>query len=85
MPRSVVDETRDAIRSARDAFDNRPRPRMEPKTRSELMLKTVDGIISRQSELAGLEALSSGATIRKASMIDVPLAIEHFRHFAELA
>ncbi len=84
VPVADVEDTRDAIKAARNAFDNGPWPRMEPKLRSEMMLKVVDGILARQNEIAEIESLGSGATIRKASMIDVPLAAEHFRYFAEL-
>ena len=85
VPAAGAEDARDAIKAARDAFDNGVWSRIEPRKRSELMLKVVDGLIAKQNELAELESLSSGATIRKSSMIDVPLAVEHFRYFAELA
>jgi len=85
VPAADVEDVRDAIKAARDAFDSGVWTRIEQKKRSELMLKVVDGIIAKQSELAEIESLTSGATIRKSSMIDLPLAIEHFRYFAELA
>lgn len=85
VPAAGVEDVREAIKAARDAFDSGVWTRLEPKKRSELMLKVVDGLIAKQNELAELESLSSGATIRKSSMIDTPLAVEHFRYFAELA
>ncbi len=85
VPAADVEDVRDAIKAARDAFDSGVWTRIEQKKRSELMLKVVDGIIAKQSELAEIESLISGATIRKSSMIDLPLAIDHFRYFAELA
>ncbi|MCL5277855.1 MAG: aldehyde dehydrogenase family protein [Deltaproteobacteria bacterium] len=85
VPASGVDDVRDAIKAARTTFDSGVWTRLEQKKRSELMLKVVDGLIAKQSELAELESLSSGATVRKSSMIDAPLAVEHFRYFAELA
>ncbi len=85
VPAAGVEDVRDAIKAARTAFDSGIWTRLEQKKRSELMLKVVDGLIAKQNELAELESLSSGATVRKSSMIDAPLAVEHFRYFAELA
>ncbi len=85
VPAAGVEDVKDAIKAARDTFDSGVWTRLEQKKRSELMLKVVDGLIAKQSELAEIESLSSGATVRKSSMIDAPLAVEHFRHFAELA
>ncbi len=85
VPAAGVEDVRDAVKAARTAFDSGVWTRLEQKKRSELMLKVVDGLIAKQTELAEIESMSSGATLRKASMIDTPLAVEHFRHFAELA
>jgi len=85
VPSGDVEDVREAIKAARRVFDSGVWSRLEQKKRSELMLKVVDGLIAKQSEFAELESLSSGATIRKSSMIDTPLAVEHFRYFAELA
>ncbi len=84
VPAAGVEDVRDAIKAARTTFDSGVWTKLEPKKRSELMLKVVDGLIAKQSELSELESLSSGATVRKSSMIDAPLAVEHFRYFAEL-
>ena len=85
VPAAGVEDVKDAIKAARDAFDSGVWSKIEQKKRSEIMLKVVDGLIEKQNELSELESLSSGATVRKSSMIDAPLAVEHFRHFAELA
>ncbi len=85
VPAADVEDVREAVKAARNAFDSGIWSRLEQKKRSELMLRVVDGLIAKQNELAELESLSSGATLRKSTMIDAPLAVEHFRHFAELA
>ena len=80
-----IDDTRLAIQAARDAFDDGYWPNMEPGERSRLLHAVVDAIEARQDEIAEAEMRDGGCTWRKAYLLDIPVGLIHFRHFAKLA
>jgi acyl-CoA reductase-like NAD-dependent aldehyde dehydrogenase len=80
-----IDDTRLAIQAARDAFDDGYWPNMEPGERSRLLHALVDAIEARQDEIAEAEMRDGGCTWRKAYLLDIPVGLIHFRHFAKLA
>jgi len=80
-----IEDTRLAIQAARDAFEDGYWRNMQPGERSRLLHKLVDAIEERQSEIADLEMQDSGCTWRKANLMDIPIGLIHFRHFAKLA
>ena len=80
-----AEDTRDAIRVARLAFDEGPWPQMAPGERSRIMHKIVDALQEHEEELADLEMNNGGCTWRKAHLMDIPVGLLHFRHFAKLA
>jgi aldehyde dehydrogenase (NAD+) len=57
---------------------------MNVKDRAKLLMRMVESLARRQDELARLESADSGATIRKTSMMDIPIGIEHFKALVEL-
>ena len=85
VARGNADDAADAILAARKAFDEGPWPQMSPGERSRLMHQLVDALEARQSEIADLEMSNGGCTWRKAYLMDIPVGILHFRHFAKLA
>lgn len=80
----IVD-TRLAIQAARAAFDDGYWAHMSPGERSRLLHAVVDAIEARQDEIADAEMRNSGCTWRKANLMDMPVGLIHFRHFAKLA
>jgi aldehyde dehydrogenase (NAD+) len=77
-------DARRAIEAARRAFDARTWSGMDPRERARILMKVVERLKERQDELAALESRDSGATIRKTSMMDIPIGIEHFKALVEL-
>jgi acyl-CoA reductase-like NAD-dependent aldehyde dehydrogenase len=80
-----IEDTRLAIHAARTAFDEGYWAGMGPGERSRLLHAVVDAIEARQDEIADAEMRNSGCTWRKANLMDMPVGIIHFRHFAKLA
>lgn len=80
-----VEDTGEAIRAARRAFDQGPWPRMAPTECSRIMHGLVDALEAHEAELADIEMNNGGCTWRKAHLMDIPVGLLHFRHFAKLA
>ena len=80
-----IEDTRLAIQAARTAFDDGFWPNMGPGERSRLLHQLVDAIEARQEEIAEAEMCNSGCTWRKSFLLDIPVGLIHFRHFAKLA
>ncbi len=80
-----VADTRRAIAAARTAFDAGGWADMPPGERSRLLHALVDAIEARQAEIADAEMCNAGCTWRKATLMDIPVGLIHFRHFAKLA
>ncbi len=80
-----IEDTRLAIKAAREAFDDGYWPNMSPGERSRLLHNLVDYIEARQEEIAEAEMRDGGCTWRKAYLLDIPVGLIHFRHFAKLA
>ncbi len=80
-----IEDTRLAIAAARNAFDDGYWANMAPGERSRLLHALVDAIEARQDEIAEAEMRDGGCTWRKAYLLDIPVGLIHFRHFAKLA
>jgi acyl-CoA reductase-like NAD-dependent aldehyde dehydrogenase len=78
-------DTRLAIQAARTAFDDGFWSSMPPGERSRRLHAIVDAIEARQAEIADIEMCNAGCTWRKANLMDIPVGLIHFRHFAKLA
>jgi len=74
-----------AVRAARTAFDSGPWPHTAPHERARILHVIADMMEEQSAELAELESRNLGVALRKSMFVDVPMAIEHFRTFAELA
>lgn len=70
-----------AVAAARKAL-NGPWSKMTPSQRGKLLNKIADLIESHAEELAQLEVLDNGKTIREASSGDIPLSVDLFRYYA---
>lgn len=85
MAAGTATDTERAIVAARTAFDRGPWPHTPPLERSRILSTIADLLEENTSEFAEVEARNLGAPLRKTLFTDVPMAIEHFRTFAELA
>jgi acyl-CoA reductase-like NAD-dependent aldehyde dehydrogenase len=84
VPVATKGDARRAIEAARKSFDSRVWSGMEVRERARILMRIVEKLKDRQEELAQLEAADAGATIRKTSMMDIPIGIEHFKALVEL-
>jgi acyl-CoA reductase-like NAD-dependent aldehyde dehydrogenase len=85
VARGGTEEADRAVEAARRSFDGGEWARMPAAERSRLMLAISDRMGERMDELAELESLQNGATIRQSLGFHVGFAISHFAYFAELA
>ena len=74
-----------AIEAARKAFDEGPWPKMSGKERAAKLREIAAKIGENAAELAELESLDGGGTIRKSQLADVPGAQASFEWFARMA
>ena len=74
-----------AVAAARRSFDRGEWREKTQQQRSEIMFQVARHLADVSGEWAMLESENGGSTIRKNSVADVPLAIEHFRSLAEQA
>jgi aldehyde dehydrogenase (NAD+) len=73
-----------AVAAARLAADEGPWPSMRPSERATIMIQIWDALVARQSEVAELESLDAGQTLRMATLFGVPYGNEFWRFLAEL-
>ncbi len=74
-----------AIEAARKAFDEGPWPKLSGSERAEKLRAIAQLINDNANELAELESLDSGGTIRKSQLADIPGAAQAFTWFAQMA
>jgi aldehyde dehydrogenase (NAD+) len=84
VARAGREDTQRAIAAARRAFDEGPWPRMSQAERAKILNQVADGLEKETQQLATLEAMDAGGTIRKTSG-DMAMATMQLRAFAEMA
>jgi aminomuconate-semialdehyde/2-hydroxymuconate-6-semialdehyde dehydrogenase len=72
-----------AVRAARRAFAEGPWPRMAVAERSRILNRIAEIILQRKEELARLETLDTGKSIRESLEVDIPRAAHNFQFFAD--
>ncbi|XP_070709739.1 mitochondrial 10-formyltetrahydrofolate dehydrogenase [Pempheris klunzingeri] len=78
---SVADVDR-AVAAAKEAYENGPWGRMNPRDRGSLLYKLADLMEEHQEELATIESIDSGAVYTLALKTHVGMSIQTFRYFA---
>ncbi|XP_065850189.1 aldehyde dehydrogenase family 2 member C4 isoform X1 [Euphorbia lathyris] len=74
-----------AVKSAREAFDYGPWPRMSGAARGRLMLKWAELIEQNIDELAALDTMDAGKLFTRGKAIDIPHAASMLRYYAGAA
>jgi len=85
VPRGAAADVDAAVRAAHDAFHARPWREMSVMTRAALLWKLADLIEANAAELAQLETLDNGKSIRESESIDIPGAALWFRYYSGAA
>jgi aldehyde dehydrogenase (NAD+) len=85
VPVGTKEDAKKAIEAARKSFDSCVWSNLKPKERAQRLMKAVELMSERESELAYLESQDAGATMRKTTLQDVPYSIEHFKNIIETA
>lgn len=78
---SVADVDR-AVSAAKEAFEDGPWGKMNPRDRGRLLYRLADLMEEHQEELATIEAIDSGAVYTLALKTHVGMSIQTFRYFA---
>ncbi len=73
-----------AIASAREAFDNGPWPKMTLAQRGIYLKKIAELIRKHAKELADLESINCGKTLKQSTFIDIPTAADCFEYFGNV-
>lgn len=74
-----------AVQSARTAFDTSEWATLPGRERSQILHAIVDALEARQDEIADADMRNGGCTWRKATLMDMPVGLLQFRHYANLA
>jgi aldehyde dehydrogenase (NAD+) len=74
-----------AVRAARDAFDDGPWPRMQPRERAVYMNRLVERLRAHNDELAQLGVLEIGSPITLSRGLHAGAPLAFFEYWAEMA
>ncbi|HVS28861.1 MAG TPA: aldehyde dehydrogenase family protein [Solirubrobacteraceae bacterium] len=85
VPKFNRDDARSAIASARETFDSGVWSELAPDERSRILMQVVDKFTEHEDELAELETLQAGMTIRATSTVVIGYCINHWDYFARAA
>lgn len=80
LPDATVEEVERAVAAAREAFDGGPWPRATAQERSRVLHAVADLVEGDLEQLAALETLDTGKTLResRADMTDIAGVLRHF-------
>ncbi|WP_070119746.1 aldehyde dehydrogenase family protein [Bacillus marinisedimentorum] len=83
VAKGTKDDVNKAVQAARDAFDKTDWKNMKPKDRAKVMYSISYLIAEHAEELAYLESISSGGTIRRISQSDILQMVDLFQTLAK--
>ena len=85
VPKGGREDAQRAIAAARESFDSGAWAEMDSDERVRIMKSVVDKFIENEDELAELESLQSGMTIRATGTVVIGYCINHWDYFARAA
>ena len=85
VPKGGREDAHRAIAAARESFDSGIWAEMDPDERVRIMKSVVDKFIEHEDELAELESLQSGMTLRATGTVVIGYCINHWDYFARAA
>jgi acyl-CoA reductase-like NAD-dependent aldehyde dehydrogenase len=85
VPKADRQDAQRAIAAAREAFDSGEWTGLEPEERKRILLSVVEKFNEHEEELATLETLQAGMTIRATSTVVIGYCINHWDYFSRLA
>jgi aldehyde dehydrogenase (NAD+) len=85
VPSAGREDAQRAIAAAREAFDSGVWSDMEPEERKQIMLSVVERVSALEDEIATLETMQAGMTIRATSTVVIGYCVQHWDYFARQA
>jgi acyl-CoA reductase-like NAD-dependent aldehyde dehydrogenase len=85
VPKADREDAQHAIAAAREAFDTGVWSGMEPEERKRILLSVVERFTEMEDEIATLETMQAGMTIRSTSTVVVGYCINHWDYFSRQA
>ena len=85
VPACDREDARRAIAAARTAFDSGEWTGLEAEERRRILLSVVDRVSAAEDELATLETMQAGMTIRATSTVVIGYCLHHWDYFARQA
>jgi len=85
VPACDREDARRAIAAARTAFDSGDWTGLEAEERRRILLSVVDRVSAAEDELATLETMQAGMTIRATSTVVIGYCLHHWDYFARQA
>ena len=82
VPKGGREDAQRAIAAARETFDSGVWSGMDPEERKRILLSVIDGFTEVEDELATLETMQAGMTIRATSTVVIGYCINHWDYFA---
>src|SRR6185295_6018998 len=71
-----------AVKAARESFEKKTWRGMDPSKREKILWNIAETLAKHRDELALLESLENGKTVREAAGADVAAAVDSFRYYA---
>jgi acyl-CoA reductase-like NAD-dependent aldehyde dehydrogenase len=85
VPSAGREDAQRAIAAAREAFDSGVWSGMEPEERKRILLSVVEKFSEFEDDLATMETMQAGMTIRATSTVVIGYCINHWDYFANHA
>jgi aldehyde dehydrogenase (NAD+) len=71
-----------AVKAARESFERKTWRGMDPSRKEKILWDVAEVLLKNREELAALESMENGKTVREAAGADVNPAIDAFRYYA---
>ena len=85
VPRAGREDAQRAIAAARETFDSGVWSGMDAEERKRILLSVLDRFTEAEDELATLETMQAGMTIRTTSTVVIGYCINHWDYFSRQA